>query len=98
MITLITLSSFAKTVNSIVLPFVVLKITDQSFYGPEGVAALAFDFAISNILISNLLTYFDSGLIKRILIWIRCIRTRIIKSLVKNVNYQALDHQIKSVN
>lgn len=99
-ISLISMSTFAETVNSIILPFVVVFANSDrlSYYGAKGVARVAFDFAVSNILITNALLFFDFAFIKNITLYFRCIRNCIIRMKLKGVDFEALNHQIKSVN
>lgn len=92
------MSTFAQCINSILLPFVIQVFTNKNYYGSEGVAGLALDFAISSVIVSNLLLFFDLSIFKKLVQCITCLRNCMVRYKVSKLDYKALKHQVPTVN
>lgn len=80
---MLEISTLAQTLNTIAFPFCVQYFTTKDYYGADGVSGAAFDYAVSSTVVSNVLLILDLTLLKKLILYIRCLRNSWIRSLIK---------------
>lgn len=91
-------SLFAISVNVIILPIISNWYIKDKVFGTNGLSGMVFDYQISCLLIGLPLKLLDPlEIVKRIALYIRFTRNKLIRNICRNLNLSLTSYKDKGI-